>query len=114
MAATILALMVMFVMNLLPASVLSVRLAENRMRAGQLAQNILEDSRRSFGDLVVGNEELPPVDEGAGHFRRIRQIIPVTDVPGNRLKEIRVTVLWVERGVEHKVERRLTLVDVRL
>ncbi|MEW6281321.1 MAG: hypothetical protein AB1758_22110 [Candidatus Eremiobacterota bacterium] len=113
-AATILALTIAFVVNLLPSSVLSVRLAENKLRAGQLAQNVLEESRQDFAGLPLGGPvALPTVQEGAATFQLSREVLPVSDIPGGRLKLVKVTVSWTERKVERRVTRQLTVADVR-
>ncbi|MGE0492677.1 MAG: hypothetical protein AB7S38_25925 [Vulcanimicrobiota bacterium] len=100
----ILALVIIFVSTLFPASLIAIGGSENTMQAEELAGSLLESMRE------VPFEQLAPLPPG--DFHGDRQVLhyqtevgPVPDSDPNFIKSLKVTVSWQERGRQRQVVR---------
>ncbi|MBS2037253.1 hypothetical protein JST97_19855 [bacterium] len=91
---------VIFVFQMLPASILATRQAEVRIEAQQIMNNILESYRlRNFDSLQPGSQSLAPVQGQLGvTFRPSVVITRLQDADPDRALELQVQVDWVFRS----------------
>ncbi|GMU50978.1 MAG: hypothetical protein AMXMBFR33_01240 [Candidatus Xenobia bacterium] len=111
LAAALLGLVVPFLFQLYPTSLLAIRRGENQLEATELARAALEEFRaRPFAALAAGETILPSVS-GAGQveFKRkltIRQV-------SSRLVELRSIVEWTVRQKTYQTEHAVYVSKVR-
>jgi len=92
---TLLALIVTFLLNLLPNSLAMLRQAENRNQASKLARSLLEQAAaQPFSQLNINTTSQSSYDP----FNTTFSIWAVPNSDPNYLKDLRVTVQWQERG----------------
>lgn len=111
----ILAVLSVLLVGVIPASVLGLRAAGQRVTAAQLARNEIESLRR--GNLAaLTDHQLPAVTSNGTDYRGEVRIQPATDSAGTaldvrRARSILVTVRWRGRnGRQNTYECRSTLV----
>lgn len=111
LAAALLGLLLPFLFQLYPTSLLAIRRGESQLEATELARSALEEFRaRPFAALAPGETALPAMS-GAGQveFARkiaIRQVSP-------RLLELRSTVEWSVRQKVYRTEHAVYVSKVR-
>lgn len=111
LAAALLGLVVPFLFQLYPTSLLAIRRGENQLEATELARAVLEEWRaRPFAALPAGETSLPPVP-GAGQveFQRRLAIRHVS----SRLIELRSIVEWTVRQKTYRTEHAVYVSKVR-
>ena len=113
-AASILGLVMMVLFNLYPTAILSVKVAEHKLKAANLAQSILEEKKSGkFSDLY----NPPPLTDVKGNDGVIYHPSYVAfDVPGANpanLKGIRATVTWKERIRDYSISQELYICKVQ-
>lgn len=110
----IFSLVVLLLFELLPTSLLAVRRAEQRQLAGHLAASLAaERMARPFQGLAEGIEPLDPVTSEGVEFTPTVEVFRLPDFEPERLKGIRVTVTWQERGKTWTVRREVLVSGVR-
>jgi len=104
MAFTLIALVLILLLNLFPSSVATVRKSEQRYEALTLAGNLLEQqAARPFSKLVVGTVE----ESEVGAFKVRTEVRKVDGENEAWLKSIRVTVNWTYQEQVREVTREL-------
>lgn len=94
-------LVILFVFELYPMAMSSVRASGQRLQANELADSVLADwMQRDFDLLVLG--PAPPMAAVSGQgtsFRPSVEILPVTEpgVDPSEMRAIRVRVTWRDR-----------------
>lgn len=95
---SLIALVVMMVFNLFPASSMAVHRSRQEIQASGLAQARLEELRsQPFPELKPGASPLPEVDLDGVKYGRRQEIIQKND----RLLDLKVTVTWTDRNLPH-------------
>lgn len=100
-AVTLLALVGVFVLNLLPTSALAVRQAEHRIAAVQLSQSLLAEAALGpYDALALGEQDLPPVPlDDQVVLKPVRQVMAVTGPHAEdpaHVRRVRIVVRWTE------------------
>lgn len=113
----LLLLTVLLIFQLYPTAVSSVRISGQRSQANALAASVLaEYLDRPFSQLTLGLAPPRAAVPGRGtSFQPSVEILPVNQ-PGvrpERIRAIRVTVTWTDRGTERRVVREQWRTDVR-
>lgn len=106
---SLLLLAVVLVMNLLPASWVAGKGAEQRLYAANLAQSLLEEQRAARFDTLA-SATLPTVQEADTLYAPSIEVVPVPGKP--RLKTVRARVRWTTRGVSREEVREVDLCDL--
>jgi Tfp pilus assembly protein PilV len=124
--ASLLAVVLMVLMNVIPTAMLSVRKSEHRVLAQTVAQAVVDECRAAPFSRLVSNQSVntstagPLGDmlrrckqEGTDHVvfepRLVLSTVPGTTVPRDSLCQVDVTVSWKYRDDTYSVERRLRL-----
>lgn len=109
LALTVLALTLSFVVGLLPSSTLSLKRAQQRAFAGELAQSLIE-LRRGDGALAVTDALYDTVSADVDYTRHllVEQVSGAGGVLGDTFR-IRVTVSWPQKGERVEVFRETIL-----
>lgn len=108
----VLTLLVILVMNLLPASLLSVRYGEHQQQAQDVAQSTLtEFLAKDYEELIPGTYELEDSRVGTMSYQRSVDILldPETD---DMARGIKVTVRFQSGRVARTVVREAWRADV--
>ncbi|MEW6278458.1 MAG: hypothetical protein AB1758_07555 [Candidatus Eremiobacterota bacterium] len=125
LTATLLALIFIFLLNILPTTMMSIRQAEHRIRASAVAQAILDECASGpFRDLqanatyipgspgplgaMLGRQDLR-MDDGVVLQPTLEVSAGAAGVPRDRLARVRVIVTWQERGRQLRVIRELKI-----
>lgn len=115
-ATSLLALVLLALLNLLPASLASMRRAEHQLRAEQIAQEHLEKVRElPFEKLALGPFNPAPAVETAGGVR-FTPALEIYALPGsdpNLLRRLRVSVTWEFQGRHHQMSQETYRAHVR-
>ncbi len=92
----ILGLVVIFLFNLYPTSILAVRQAEQQLLANTLARSLIaERQARSYDALVVGDhQQLAPITREGVVFHPVLEVYPIAGKDPNLVKRLRVTLTW--------------------
>jgi len=102
---TLATLLVIFVLNLFPGSLLALRQAEIRLEAGHQAEVLLDRARVApFATYSVGTStpiSLPGWNQTP--FQATLQSLPVAGCDTSSVKELRVTVAWDGRRAERSL-----------
>ena len=115
-AAFLFMLVVILVLNLFPSSLLALTQAELKARAARLAQSRLNEVRlRPFESLQVQGprEELLGEEYQGARLRAFLDVRRDPDSDPDRLKVLRVTVQWDERGRKRESVREVWVTRVR-
>lgn len=124
--ASLLAVVLMILMNIIPTAMLSVRKSEHRVVAQTVAQAVLDECRAAPFSRLVSNQSLNTASpgplgdllrrckqEGNDHVvfepRLVVSSVSGTTVPRDSLCQLEVTVTWKYRDETYLVERRLRL-----
>lgn len=108
MTSFLVSLILIFVLNLFPASMAAVRRSESQVQATLIAASLLEQFRaQTFDDLTAlpdGNTTVDKVE-----YRYTTEVGPVTAPPSEvrYLKRAAVTVRWKVRNLEHSLQREV-------
>lgn len=106
MAFTLIALVIILLLNLFPSSMATVRKSEQRYEALTLAGNVLEQQAAlPFGKLVVDSVH----DSKVGDYKVRVEVLKVNGEDVNWLKRVRVTVSWTYQEQVREVTRELRL-----
>lgn len=104
MAFTLIALVIILLLNLFPSSMATVRRSEQRYQALTLAGNVLEQQAAlPFGKLVPGSS----VESKSGDFTVRTEVVKVDGEDVSWLKGVRVTVSWTWQEQQREVVREL-------
>ena len=99
LSAFVLALGIMTLTTLFPASTMAVKRGENRLTADALGQSALEAVRAaSFPALAFYDTDLGNMTRSGTTFTRHQQVFRVYGTDPNHLKGVRVTIGWTERN----------------
>lgn len=110
----ILSLVVLLLFELLPTSLLAVRRAEQRQLAGHLAASLIAERMATpFQSLPLGIEPLDPIVSEGIEFTPTIEVFRLPDYEPEKLKGVRVTVTWRERGKSWTVQREVLVSGVR-
>ena len=102
-AMAILAVIFLFVLNLLPLSQLAVHTTNEQLSAETLAHSVLEELRGGgIGTLAVGETRLEPTQIGNTEFERRYVVSDVPNADSELVKMVMVTIQW-QRDSETKV-----------
>jgi prepilin-type N-terminal cleavage/methylation domain-containing protein len=114
MAVTILGLVIMFIFNLYPSSVLAIRHAEHRLRAVNLAQSILEEKRSGPFSALAAATDLKDVtgDDGV-IYHPVYEPFIVLGADPNRLRGIRVTVTWTAQEKQYAISQEAYVCNIQ-
>lgn len=106
-AFTLLGLILMVLFNLFPASVMSVKHAELRIKAIAIAQSILDNKRAAaFSSFALGAESVDDSSFDSGNeFETTLECYNVDLTDSNNLKRMRATVVWSEKNVIYSVSK---------
>lgn len=103
LAFTLTALLLVLILNLFPSAMATVRRAEQRQVAGNLAESLLErKASLGFDRLPVGTLEDTP-----GDFRVRFEVTAVANEDPRFLRALTVSVNWTDRGRALQVQRGL-------
>lgn len=107
MAASLLSLLLIAVVNLVPSSLIAGETASQSNRAGLLAQNAIESAvAKGFGGLPVGPLELADF-EVPEPFQLTLLVGPVDGYDVSLLKRIEATVSWTYKGRSRVVRQEM-------
>lgn len=108
------AMLVMFVYNLLPTSFLATKQAGRETQADAIAESLLEEYRaKPFSDLAPGVVKPDPVQAGDIVYLPVVRISQPTGKGGNRLRHVEVEVSWEFRKNRfQQVRYALDVVDI--
>jgi hypothetical protein len=111
----ILGLVTVFIMNLFPTSMITVKKAEHRQQANLLAESVLAElAALPFEDLIIGD---PPVQESRQIDEVTYQIEKVVLQADSRnpdfIKNIRVEISWEVREIEQTLVRELWVANLK-
>jgi len=115
-ATSLLALVLLALLNLLPASLASMRRAEHQLRAEQIAQEHLEKVRElPFEKLTLGLLNPAPAAETASgvSFTPAVEIYALPGSDPDLLRRVRVKVSWEFRGRHHQLSQETYRAHVR-
>lgn len=97
-------ILVILVINLFPATLLSVRYSEQRLQAEEVAQTVLaREFERPFFELALGENDRESIQLGG--MRYAPRVIVSEDKDSSSLLHIKVEVRWVFRGQEKMLSR---------
>lgn len=113
-SATLLAFVIMGILQLLPASSLALETSRQQAHAEDIAATVLEERRgQPFGTLTVGAPlALPAVTVDGTTYDSTVEIHSVVDEDVRFVKGIRVVVTWVRRDVTHTFTRDAWIANV--
>jgi Tfp pilus assembly protein PilV len=109
-AATLIGMLMIFLICLFPSSVMAIRHAEHRIKALHLAQSYLEEKRYgAFSELYAAPEDLYDVmgDDGTVYHPCDYECFDIYDADPAHLKGIRVTVTWKETSSDYSITQEL-------
>lgn len=114
-AVTLLGIVVAALLGVFPSAYASLGKAQARLEAETLASSLLEERRTwSWTELKLGTAPpLDPVTGGAATFKPTVEVLEVEGRSPDDLKQVRVTVVWEERGGEQRLTQSLVLVNLR-
>ena len=104
---SLLALVVMFVLELVPTSMLSLRRSEGRLVGETIAEGELErEASAAFVHLTAGSQkQLPDQTVGSLTYHLKTQTLRAGSENPNRLLTLKVTVTWTEQGTTRTAVR---------
>jgi len=106
----LLSVMVAIFFNLIPSSVLASNRAENRLSAGNLAQNTLEELKAAPWDTLLSSDgNVETVQQGNVTFTVSTTVSNIPSSNPDHLKVARVQVTWKERAKEQSVGYELRI-----
>jgi hypothetical protein len=106
---TLVALLVVLILNLVPASIVSSKRGERRYRAEMLAQSVLEETAaRPFGSLRVGDPQRVTRGEDEGYTTTL-QIFTLPDSNPKLVLGARAEVSWQDGGHQMNTKAELYL-----
>ena len=109
-SVSLIAVVIMMIFNLFPASSLMVHRARQEMQASTLAQTRLEQVREQpFRSLQPGLYALDPVTVDGVVYRPTREVYRVPAQDPARLLGIRMTVRWSDREMPHELSQEVFL-----
>lgn len=104
MAFTLIALVMILLLNLFPSSMATVKRSEQRYEALTLAGNLLEQQAAlPFSKLVPGSA----VESKVGDFKIRTEVRTIDGEDPSWLKSVRVTVSWTYQEQTREVVREL-------
>ena len=104
----LLGVMVIFLLNLLPASINTIRQAEMRSQASKLVRSKLEDyAATPFDQLTVGNTTLPDATVEGGSVQWSLSVYAIYNTDSNYIKGLQISASWVDQGVIHSLSQDL-------
>lgn len=110
-AISLLSIIVLFVLTIVPGSVVSTYNASERVDAENLAQSIIEETRaQSFSALTVGTQAMPSPDT---RFTVQREIYSPAGTDADQTLGVRVTVDWQSKATSLQIQREVWLSSVR-
>ena len=97
---SLLLLVLMFVLNTFPSSLIGLRHSESRMCAERLAHGSLEEGlAQNFESLLIDTTQpLTPHTLNGIDYTQSLEVFRVPNWDPLRLKGLRVTVKWMDRG----------------
>lgn len=107
------ALLTMFVYNLLPTSFLATRQAGRETQADAVAASLIEEYRsKPFSDLAVATIKPAAVESGGIKYLPTVRISQPTGKGGDRLRHVEVEVSWQFQNQFRQVRYALDVVDI--
>ena len=106
---SLLSMVIVLVMNLFPVALTTLRHAENKYQASNLAKSVLDDwSSRPFASLTPGTlQNLNAVPVEGGVLQPVLEIYNVPKSDPNYLRSIRVDVGWSEKSSPYHTVQEL-------
>lgn len=97
-------LLVIFVLNLFPGSLLALRQSEDRLEAQRQAELVLDRARLArYDTYAVGSSlTLPARALNGTQFLPVLEAAAVAGYDANLVKELRVSVAWDDRGTTRR------------
>lgn len=109
----LLTILVVLVMNLLPASMLGVRQSQQKLQAEEIAQSTLDAQMvRPFPELTLGTQALQSVKLDNRVYELNMTVANHETEPSDRLRKIIITVSWNHRGHRKELKREMWRADV--
>lgn len=110
-ALVLLGLVVIFVVNIFPSSVLASKSGNQYIQAESLVRSALEETRAtSFDSLAIGTTDLPSSDPG---FTMTREIFVPRNAEAHQTLGVRIRVEWPFQGRTRSLEREVWISSVR-
>lgn len=110
-AISLLGLIIIFVVNIFPGSVLAARSGNERIEAENLAESILEQTRASaFNSLTLGTTNVPSPDP---KFTVTQEIFVPTNADADQTLGVRIIVQWESKSQTKSIQREVWLSSVR-
>lgn len=96
--------LVIFVLNLFPGSLLALRQSEARLEAQRQAELVLDRARLArFDSYAVGSSQtLPARALNGNQFLPVLQSVALAGYDSNLVKELRVSVSWDDHGTTRR------------
>lgn len=93
-------LLVIFVLNLFPGSLLALRQSEARLEAQRQAELLLDRARLArFDTYAVGSTQtLPPRGLNGTQFTPVLESVALAGYDSNQVKQLRAMVSWDDHG----------------
>ena len=110
----LLILAVLFLLNLLPGSLVATRSVECEVTANSLAESALEDARAAgFSQLNLGLRSLPDsVSQGITYHGTLRVFLP-TGADARYVRGLRVEYWWEFSGRRRQLVRQVVVSSVK-
>ena len=104
---SLLALVIVFVLELMPGSLLSLRRTDARLIAENIAQGELQTEVAGlFSGLTPGTQtSLPDQTVDGTTYHLVTRTLPAGAEDPTRLLSLQVTVSWTDRGLTHTAVR---------
>jgi hypothetical protein len=111
-AASLLCLLLITVLNLFPSALAAVSSSRQHHEANVLAQNVLETfAARPFGGLDLGIQSNTGITVPQG-FTLVVDVQPVDSYSTEFLKKVTATVTWRFRNTDKQIQQELYLQPV--
>lgn len=105
---------VLFLLNLLPGSLVATRATECELQAHSVAETAMEEARASgFAKMVVGSTNLPDRTLGGTVFHCQLRIFVPTGVNAQFVRGIRAEVWWDFSGRRRELIRQTLVSNVK-
>lgn len=106
---SLIALVIVLLLNLLPSTLATIAVSEQRWQAHAMARSWIEQqAARPFRELPVGlHQDLPPTTWHGTEFHMTVQVEAVAGEDPGLLRELRATVSWRGAGRDRQISRRL-------
>lgn len=115
LSITLIGIIFVLALNLYPASVLTIRQSEQKLRADTVARSLLESyASQPFSELVVGSSVSLTAQEWNGvTYQPVLRILNPPEGNAEYVKDVEIQVHWQVRKVPRSVTHRLAIARVR-